>query len=93
MAAQHRALVDGSSLATLLGESCTYCESQAPQILCFLQNFWSSSEGYIVANINVDDGRTGKDSNSLLGSISNFDPDAACDETTFQPYVSSKGFQ
>lgn len=83
--AQHRALVEGSALAKLLGTSCTYCDSQAPQVLCFLQSFWSSSEGYIIANINENNGRTGKDANTLLGSIQGFDPDAGCDETTFQP--------
>jgi glucoamylase len=40
-----------------------------------------------VANINENNGRTGKDANTLLGSIQGFDPDAGCDETTFQPYV------
>lgn len=83
--AQHRALIEGSALALQLGKSCTYCDSQAPQILCFLQSFWSSSQGYIVANINQNNGRTGKDANSILGSIQTFDPMAGCDATTFQP--------
>lgn len=87
VAAQHRALVEGSTLATLLGKTCTYCDSQAPQILCFLQSFWSSSSGYIVANINQNNGRTGKDANTILASIQIFDPTAGCDATTFQPYV------
>jgi len=85
VAAQHRALVDGNNLAVTLGTTCSYCVSQAPQILCFLQSFWSSSSGYIIANINENDGRSGKDSNTLLGSIHQFDPAASCDETTFQP--------
>ncbi|PSS07158.1 carbohydrate-binding module family 20 protein [Amorphotheca resinae ATCC 22711] len=85
LAAQHRALVEGSALASLLGKSCTYCDSQAPQVLCFLQSFWSPSQGYILANINENNGRTGKDANTLLGSIQTFDPDAGCDATTFQP--------
>lgn len=83
--AQHRALVEGSTLAAQLGKSCTYCDSQAPQILCFLQTFWSSSQGFIVANINQNNGRTGKDANSILSSIQTFDPAAGCDATTFQP--------
>ncbi|KAH8595915.1 Six-hairpin glycosidase-like protein [Bisporella sp. PMI_857] len=83
--AQHRALVEGSSLAALLGKTCTYCDSQAPQILCFLQKFWSSSQSLVIANINQNNGRSGKDANSILGSIQTFDPTAACDATTFQP--------
>jgi glucoamylase len=93
LAAQHRALVEGSALASLLGKSCTYCDSQAPQVLCFLQSFWSPSQGYILANINENNGRTGKDANTLLGSIQTFDPDAGCDATTFQPYVQSCFFK
>ncbi|KAA8571614.1 hypothetical protein EYC84_001611 [Monilinia fructicola] len=68
-----------------IGQSCTYCDSQAPQVLCFLQSFWSSSSGYIISNINQNNGRTGKDANSILSSIQTFDPTAACDATTFQP--------
>ncbi|KAI9677236.1 MAG: hypothetical protein M1822_008185 [Bathelium mastoideum] len=82
--AQHRALVEGAALATELGQSCDGCSTQAPLILCFLQNFWSGS--YIVSNINVNNGRSGKDANSILSSIQVFDPAAAsCDDTTFQP--------
>lgn len=88
VAVQHRALVEGSAIAAELGTSCAGCSSQAPQILCFLQSFWSPSNGYIVANINVNNGRTGQDANTLLGSIHTFDPAAGCDATTFQPYVS-----
>ncbi|KAG8160129.1 hypothetical protein KVR01_009665 [Diaporthe batatas] len=83
-AAQHRALVQGAALASSLGTSCTACTTVAPQVLCFLQRFWSSS-GYIVANINVNNGRTGKDANSLISSIATFDPAVACDAATFQP--------
>ncbi|QSZ31699.1 hypothetical protein DSL72_001266 [Monilinia vaccinii-corymbosi] len=85
IAAQHRALVEGSALAAQIGQSCTYCDSQAPQVLCFLQSFWSSSSGYIISNINTNNGRSGKDANSILSSIQTFDPTAACDSTTFQP--------
>ncbi|KAI9737239.1 MAG: hypothetical protein M1818_005771 [Claussenomyces sp. TS43310] len=85
IAAQHRALVEGNALATQLGTTCASCSSQAPQLLCFLQSFWSSSDGYIIANINANDGRTGKDVNTILASIHTFDPAAGCDATTFQP--------
>jgi len=87
ISAQHRALVEGSALAAMVGKSCTYCDSQAPHILCFLQTFWSSSQNLIIANINQNNGRSGKDANSILGSIQTFDPTANCDATTFQPYV------
>lgn len=84
IAAQHRALVEGSVLAKLLGTSCEYCDTQAPQVLCFLQSFWDPSQGYVLANINVG-GRSAKDANTILGSIHVFDPAAGCDASTFQP--------
>lgn len=83
IAVQHRALVEGSTLATQLGEKCDNCVSQAPQVLCFLQNFWNGSA--IVSNINDDAGRSGIDANSILGSIHTFDPSAGCDDSTLQP--------
>lgn len=83
LSACYRALVEGSALAARIGQSCTYCESQYPQILCFMQSFWTGQ--YIDSNINVDDGRSGKDINSVLASIRNFDPAANCDDSTFQP--------
>jgi glucoamylase len=85
IATQHRALVEGIALATQLGTTCSVCASQAPQVLCFLQSFWSPSSGYILANINENNGRTAKDANTILGSIHTFDPTAACDPATFQP--------
>lgn len=81
--AQHRALVEGSALAASIGSSCPNCDSQAPQILCFEQSFWTGQ--YIRSNINANPGRTGKDANSILASIHNFDPAASCDDKTFQP--------
>jgi glucoamylase len=83
--AQHRSLVEGAALATQLGKTCASCADIAAQILCQLQTFWSSSSGYVVANINVNNGRSGKDANSILGSIQTFDPSAGCDASTFQP--------
>lgn len=78
---QHRALVEGANFATSLGKTCTNCASQAPEVLCYLQSFWTGS--FILANF--DSSRSGKDANSLLGTIHTFDPEAACDDTTFQP--------
>ena len=73
--------MEGSTFASQVGSSCSYCDSQAPQVLCFLQSFWTGS--YILANFGG--GRSGKDVNTLLGSIQTFDPEAGCDDTTFQP--------
>lgn len=83
-AVQHRALVEGAAFAKSVGASCAGCESLAPQVLCFLQSYWNGE--FITANINVNNGRTGKDANTLLGSIHTFDPAAtSCDDSTFQP--------
>ena len=82
-AAQHRALVEGQSLARRIGKTCASCESQAPQVLCFLQSFWNGE--FVVSNINDHSGRNGRDGNSIIGSNHNFDPTAGCDDTTFQP--------
>lgn len=84
-AAQHRSLVEGSALAKTLGTSCPACDAIAPQVLCFLQTFWSPSNGYILANTNVNNGRSAKDANVILGSIHTFDPALGCDTATFQP--------
>lgn len=35
--------------------------------------------------VNEDSGRSGKDANTILASISTFDPAAGCDSVTFQP--------
>lgn len=80
-AVQYRALTEGASLATQLGTSCSNCVSQAPQVLCFLQSYWTGS--YMLAN--TGGGRSGKDANSILTSIHMFDPAAPCDAITFQP--------
>ncbi|KAL9629419.1 MAG: hypothetical protein Q9164_006887, partial [Protoblastenia rupestris] len=82
-AVQHRALVEGNTLAGEVGQTCPGCVSQAPQILCFLQSYWNGD--YILANINGNNGRTSKDVNGILGSIHTFDPSAGCDDSTFQP--------
>ncbi|RAL14878.1 putative glucan 1,4-alpha-glucosidase [Aspergillus homomorphus CBS 101889] len=81
VAVSHRALVEGSTFAKSVGSSCSWCDSQAPQILCFMQSFWTGS--YMLANTNS--GRSGKDANTVLASIHTFDPAAGCDDTTFQP--------
>ncbi|KAJ5495325.1 Glucoamylase [Penicillium diatomitis] len=81
VANQHRSLVEGSAFASRVGSSCSGCDSQAPQILCYMQSFWTGS--YI--NANTGGGRSGKDSNTILASIHTFDPAATCDDVTFQP--------
>ncbi|KOS23231.1 Glucoamylase [Escovopsis weberi] len=85
IANQHRALVEGANLAATLGQSGATYSSIAPQILCFMQTFWVSSGGYIDSNINQDNGRSGKDINSVLTAIHTFDPSIGCDSATFQP--------
>jgi glucoamylase len=76
--------VEGNAFASRIGKTCNNCATVAPQILCFQQTFWNTA-GYVVSNINVNNGRTGKDGNSILTSIHNFDPAAGCDDSTFQP--------
>ena len=78
----HRALAEGQQLARDLGVKCTGCD-QAPQVLCFLEDFWNGE--HFVANINTNIGRTGLDGNSLVGPITVFDIDASCDSPTMQP--------
>ena len=80
---QFRALVQGGSLAKTLGTSCESC-NQAPEVACFLdQSYWNGE--YYIANINVNNGRSGKDANTMLGSISVFDLHASCDDPSVQP--------
>ncbi|KAK8025728.1 glucoamylase [Apiospora arundinis] len=83
IAASHRALVEGSNLAKTLGTSCSSCDNIAPQVLCFQQTFWNSK--YAVANINVNNGRSGKDTNVFISTNEGFDPALGCDAATFQP--------
>ncbi|KAF2117002.1 Six-hairpin glycosidase-like protein [Lophiotrema nucula] len=80
---QYRALIEGSAFAGSVGQSCANCDSQAPQLLCFMQTYWNGK--YIDSNTNVEDGRSGKDVNSILASRHAFDPNAGCDDATFQP--------
>ncbi|OCH92615.1 glucoamylase [Obba rivulosa] len=84
-AVQHRSLREGSTLATKIGQSSVVSgyNTQADNILCFLQSYWNPSQGYITAN--TGGGRSGKDSNTVLASIHTFDPSAGCDANTFQP--------
>lgn len=83
LAATHRALAEGAALANQIGKKCNGCAEAAPQVLCFLQSFWTGS--YIRANLNVDNGRTGKDINSIVAAIHTFDPESQCNDATFQP--------
>ncbi|KAG9255759.1 glucoamylase/glucan 1,4-alpha-glucosidase-like protein [Emericellopsis atlantica] len=87
LSASHRALVEGAALASTLDKTCPGCAEWAPQVLCFTQDFWvpEGDSGYIDSNINVREGRTGKDANSILSSIHTFDPASDCTDSTFQP--------
>ncbi|KAN0140557.1 glycoside hydrolase [Lactarius tabidus] len=84
-AVQHRALREGSALAASIGESASFetYNTQAANLLCFLQTYWNPTAGYITAN--TGGGRSGKDANTVLASIHTWDIEAGCDATTFQP--------
>ncbi|KAH8928867.1 carbohydrate-binding module family 20 protein [Atractiella rhizophila] len=81
---QYRSLSQGYQLSQRLGLTNTTYSTAASSVYCFQQTYWNSG-GYIVSNINTNNGRTGKDANSILQSIHNFDPAAICDAGTFQP--------
>ncbi|KAK7692430.1 hypothetical protein QCA50_004055 [Cerrena zonata] len=84
-AVQHRALREGSALATAIGQTSVVSNynAQATNVLCFLQSYWNPSAGFITAN--TGGGRSGRDANTVLTSIHTFDPAAGCDAATFQP--------
>ncbi|TDL18606.1 glucoamylase [Rickenella mellea] len=84
-AVQHASLRAGSALATTLGQTSVVSNynTQAANLLCFLQSYWNPGGGYITAN--TGGGRSGKDANTVLTSIHTFDASAGCDVTTFQP--------
>jgi glucoamylase len=77
-AVQHRSLREGATLATALGQTSVVSnyQTQAANILCFLQSYWNPTGGYITAN--TGGGRSGKDANTALASIHTFDPAAGC---------------
>ncbi|KAF8635222.1 hypothetical protein AX17_003997 [Amanita inopinata Kibby_2008] len=81
-AVQHRAMREGASLASAIGQSSTTYTNEAENLLCFLQSYWNNA-GHITAN--TGGGRSGKDANTVLASIHTFDPAAGCDPVTFQP--------
>lgn len=84
--AQYRALIEGAALGKELQHDVSAYESQAPNLLCFLQTFWNGN--YAVANINVQQGgftRSGIDANTVLTSIAMFDPEASCNSDIWQP--------
>ncbi|PAV20912.1 glucoamylase [Pyrrhoderma noxium] len=84
-AVQHRSLREGATLATAIGQTSVVSgyQTQAANILCFLQSFWNGGSSYITAN--TGGGRSGKDANTVLASIHTFDAAAGCDAATFQP--------
>ncbi|EGN98505.1 glycoside hydrolase family 15 protein [Serpula lacrymans var. lacrymans S7.3] len=84
-AVQHMSLRQGSTLATAIGQTSVVSgyNTQADNLLCFLQSYWNPTGGYITAN--TGGGRSGIDANTVLASIHTFDVDAGCDAATFQP--------
>ncbi|CAE6476837.1 unnamed protein product [Rhizoctonia solani] len=87
LAASHRSLRQGAALATKLGHDslAKAYTAQAVNVLCFLQSFWDPTHSYVISNINTGIARTGLDVNSILTSVHQFDPEAGCDNDTFQP--------
>ncbi|CAE6447014.1 unnamed protein product [Rhizoctonia solani] len=87
-AAQHRALREGATFATALGDStrATTYTTQAANALCFLQSYWNPTAKFASSNVNGGSVvRSGLDANSILASIHTFDPNTGCDAATFQP--------
>jgi glucoamylase len=84
-AVQHRALRQGASLASSIGQSliASTFSTQADNILCFMQTFWNPTGSYMTSN--TGGGRSGIDANTALASIHTFDHAAGCDPVTFQP--------
>lgn len=90
-AVHHRSLVEGAAFAQAIKQDCPYCRSQAPQILCALQGYAklglaaSPDHAFVAAEMLNDTILGGRDTSTLLASIANFDPEAGCDNETFQP--------
>ncbi|KDR82587.1 hypothetical protein GALMADRAFT_275746 [Galerina marginata CBS 339.88] len=84
-AVQHRALREGATLATKIGQTSVVSgyATQANNVLCFMQSYWNPAGGYMTAN--TGGGRSGRDANTALASIHTFDASAGCDSVTFQP--------
>ncbi|KAF2106605.1 1, 4-alpha-D-glucan glucohydrolase [Lophiotrema nucula] len=82
-AAQHRSLIEGIAFGQALDQDVSAYESQAPNILCHLQTYWNGE--YVVANVGIQQQRSGVDANTVLASIATFDPEATCDDALFQP--------
>jgi glucoamylase len=66
-AAQYRALTEGAALGEKLGHKVDAYKSQAPNVLCLLQTYWNGQ--YVMANMEIEQNRTGIDSNTVLASI------------------------
>lgn len=84
-AVQYRALIEGADFAGSVNETCDGCISQAPNALCFLQDYWNGIS--ITSNINLQGNyqRSGLDCNSILTSVNMFNPESVCTDSTFQP--------
>ncbi|KAG8740241.1 hypothetical protein FRC10_004581 [Ceratobasidium sp. 414] len=88
LAAQIRGLRQGAALAKMLNheQSYNFWTEQAENALCFFQDFWNPDESVIISNINCNGPcRNTVDVGSVFTTIHNFDPEAGCDNATFQP--------
>ncbi|QRV81394.1 glycoside hydrolase family 15 protein [Ceratobasidium sp. AG-Ba] len=88
LAAQIRGLKQGATLARSLGQysSHEFWTTQAENALCFFQDFWNPEQSVVISNLNCDwECRNTVDIGSVFTAIHNFDPEAECDNATFQP--------
>ncbi|KAF8599197.1 glucoamylase [Ceratobasidium sp. AG-I] len=88
VAAQIRGLKQGSELAKTLGykHQHKFWKEQAENALCFFQDFWNPNQAIVVSNINCNGPcRDTVDMGTVFTAIRNFDPEAGCDNGTFQP--------
>ncbi|CAE6449375.1 unnamed protein product [Rhizoctonia solani] len=88
VAAQIRGLKQGADLAKRLGKGGKYkfWNEEADNALCFFQDFWDPAQSVIISNINCDGPcRDTVDVASVFTAIRQFDPEAGCDDATFQP--------
>ncbi|CAE6388575.1 unnamed protein product [Rhizoctonia solani] len=88
VAAQIRGLKQGAELAKVLGkqDKYTFWNEQADNALCFFQDFWDPAQSVIISNINCNGPcRDTVDVGSVFTAIRQFDPEAGCDNETFQP--------
>lgn len=85
----YQALIKGAAFAKAIQSDCSACYSQASQILCSLKDFRKDIEdnGFIAADLvnGTIKERNGRDMSTVIASIFSFDPEARCNEDSYQP--------